>query len=139
MVVLYRDLLRGMGARRNFEENLQSGHALSFKPEIKDERGSVKDVAPERLRCETIQKEVSKTLKLMTAGAAPSAPIFLQHQCLSASSWWCSPHSTPKRLIKIAGEIFPEVRHLVALQSFGIETYRYGALIFVCVERLEVL
>jgi len=34
-------------------------HTSRFEPEIKDERSSAKNVGPERLRCETIHKEMS--------------------------------------------------------------------------------
>jgi len=46
-----------------------TGHAPRSGPDIKNRSrpSSVKDGAPERLRCGTIQKEVSKILQLMSA------------------------------------------------------------------------
>jgi len=48
-----------MEAWRNSTETQQSGHAPRFEPEVKNGRSSAKDSAPERLRCGTIQEEVS--------------------------------------------------------------------------------
>jgi len=39
-------------------------------PEVKNERNSAKDGAPERLSCRIIQMEVSKILQMMCAGVA---------------------------------------------------------------------
>jgi len=48
-----------MGAWRNSTETQQSGKVPRPGPEIKNGRSSAKVGAPERLRCGTIQKEVS--------------------------------------------------------------------------------
>jgi len=58
-VVVLPDPFRGMGAWRNSTETQQSSHALRSEPEVKNGRSSAKDGAPERLRCRTIQEEVS--------------------------------------------------------------------------------
>jgi len=58
-VVVLPDSFRGIGAWRNFTEIQQSGHAPKSGPEVKNERNSAKDGAPERLRCGTIQEEVT--------------------------------------------------------------------------------
>jgi len=50
--------MEGGGARRNSVETQQLGHIPRSRPAINDGR-SAKDGAPDRLRCETIQKEVS--------------------------------------------------------------------------------
>jgi len=52
------DLFRGMRARRNSTETQQSGHTqgLDQRPKIE---GVVLKMARQRLRCGTIQKEVS--------------------------------------------------------------------------------
>jgi len=43
----------------NSTETQQSGHAPRSGAEVKNERNSAKSGVPERLRCGTIQKEVS--------------------------------------------------------------------------------
>jgi len=40
-------------------ETQQSGHAPRSGPEVKNGRSSVKDGAPEKLRCGTVKEEVS--------------------------------------------------------------------------------
>jgi len=47
-----------MGSWRNSMQTQQSGHAPRSGSEVKNGRNSIKDGAPERLRCGTIQKEV---------------------------------------------------------------------------------
>jgi len=60
-----------MGAWRNSTETQQSGHAPRSGPEVKNERSSPKDGAPERLRCGIVKKEkVSQILQRVSAGAA---------------------------------------------------------------------
>jgi len=59
VVVVLPDSFRGMGAWRNSTESQQSGHASRSGPEVKSGRSSAKDDALERLRCWTIQEEVS--------------------------------------------------------------------------------
>jgi len=56
VVVVLSDPFRGMGVGRNSTETQQSGHNPRSGPEVKNGRSSDKDGAPERLRCETIQK-----------------------------------------------------------------------------------
>jgi len=56
--------------QRNSKQTHRSGHATRSGPVIKNGRSSAKDGALERLRCETIQKEVSWILQFMSAGAA---------------------------------------------------------------------
>jgi len=51
-------------------ETQQSGHAPRSGPEVKNDRSSAKDDAPERLRCQAIQEEVSWILLKVSAGAA---------------------------------------------------------------------
>jgi len=53
VVVLPDNPFRGMGVWRNFTETKQSGHTPRSGPEVKNGRSSVKDGAPERLRCGT--------------------------------------------------------------------------------------
>jgi len=53
--VVLPDPFRGMGAWRNYTETQQLGYA----PEVKNGRSRTNDGAPERLRCGTIQEEVS--------------------------------------------------------------------------------
>jgi len=60
-----------MEEQKNSTEAQQSGRAPRSGPEVKNGSG-VKDGAPERLRCRTIQKEVSKILQLMSAGTTRS-------------------------------------------------------------------
>jgi len=48
----------------------QSGHAPKSGPGVKNGRSSAKDSASERLRCGTIQEEVSQILQRVSAGAA---------------------------------------------------------------------
>jgi len=60
---------QGMGAWRNSMGTKQSGHIQRSGLEAKNGGRSVKDGAPERLRCGTIQK-VSKILRRVSAGAA---------------------------------------------------------------------
>jgi len=69
VVVVLPDPFRGTRARRNSTETQQSGHAIRSGPEIKN-RSSAKDGTPERLRCRTIQKEVSQIMQRVSAGAA---------------------------------------------------------------------
>jgi len=53
-----------MGAWRNSTETQQLGHAPRSGSEVKNGRlSSAKDGAPERLRCGTIQEEVSQILQ----------------------------------------------------------------------------
>jgi len=59
LVVVLPDPIRGMGSWRNSTETQQSGHAPRSGPEVENGRSSAKDGAAERLRCGTIQKEVS--------------------------------------------------------------------------------
>jgi len=68
MMVVLPHPFRGMGAWRNSTETRQSGHAPRSEPEVKN-GSSDKDGAPERLGCGTIQKEVSKILQRVSAGA----------------------------------------------------------------------
>jgi len=49
----------GGATRANSAETQQSGHAPRSGPEVKNGRSRAKDGAPERLRCGTIQKEMS--------------------------------------------------------------------------------
>jgi len=54
----------GGGATRTLPRNggaetQQSGHTPRSEPEVKNGRSSAKNGAPERLRCGTIQKELS--------------------------------------------------------------------------------
>jgi len=58
-----------MGEWRNSTEIQQSGHAPRSGPEIKN-GSSATDGEPERLRCGTIQEEVSQILQRVSAGAA---------------------------------------------------------------------
>jgi len=51
--------LPGMEAQKNPTETQQSGHAPRSGFEINDGRSTAKDGVPERLRCGTIQKEMS--------------------------------------------------------------------------------
>jgi len=48
-----------MEAWRNSTETQQSGHALRSGPEVKNERRSAEDGAPERLGCGTVKREGS--------------------------------------------------------------------------------
>jgi len=57
-----------MGVWRNSPETHQSGHAPRSGPEVKN-GSSAKDGASERLRCGTIQEEVSQILQRVSAGA----------------------------------------------------------------------
>jgi len=59
-----------MGARRNSTEIQQSGHAPRSGPKVKNGRSSAKDGASERLRCKTIQKEVSQILQRLSVSVA---------------------------------------------------------------------
>jgi len=59
VVVVLPDPFRGMGAWRNYTETQKSGHAPRSGAEVKSGRSSAKDGAPERLRCGTVQEEVS--------------------------------------------------------------------------------
>jgi len=59
-----------MWAWRNFTETQQSDHALRSGPKIKNGRNSAKDGTPERLRCGTIQEEVSQFLQRVSTGTA---------------------------------------------------------------------
>jgi len=79
------DPFRGMGARKNSAETQQSGHALRPGPEVKN-GNSVKDGAPERLRCGTIQEEV--------------------HQRLAASTWWCGSRPSIREVGRNGEAIF---------------------------------
>jgi len=56
--VLLDPLLRD-GEWKNSTETQQSGHTPRSGPEVNIGRSSAKDGVPERLRCETIQEEVS--------------------------------------------------------------------------------
>jgi len=56
LVMVLPDFFRGMGAWRNSTETQLSGHASRSEQEVKNERSSAKDVAPERLRCGTIHR-----------------------------------------------------------------------------------
>jgi len=57
-----------MGAWRNSMETQQSVHTPRSGPEIKNRSGA-KDGTPERLRCGTIQEEVSQIMHRVSAGA----------------------------------------------------------------------
>jgi len=70
MAVVLPEPFQGMWAWRNSTETQQSGHAPRFGPEVKNGRSSPKDGAPERLRCRTIQEEVSRIQQWVSAGAA---------------------------------------------------------------------
>jgi len=59
-----------MGPWRNSTKTQRSGHAPRSGPEVKNGRSSAKNGAPERLRCGTIQEEVSQILQRVSAGAA---------------------------------------------------------------------
>jgi len=61
---------------RNSAETQQSDHTPRYGPEVKNERSCAKDGAPERLRCGTIQKEVSLILQMMNTGVARRIPPF---------------------------------------------------------------
>jgi len=63
LVVVLPDPFRGMGVCRNSAEAQQSSHAPRSGPEVKNGRSSAKDGAPVRLRCGTIQEEVSYILQ----------------------------------------------------------------------------
>jgi len=69
LVVVLPNPFRGMETWRNSTEIQQSGHAPWSGPEVKNV-SSAKDNAPERLRCRTIQEEVSQILQRVSAGAA---------------------------------------------------------------------
>jgi len=56
MVVMLPDPFRRMGARRNFADTQQSGHAPKSGPEVKNVKSIAKDGSPERLTFGTIQK-----------------------------------------------------------------------------------
>jgi len=60
-----------MGVWRNSTKTQQSGHAPRSGPEIKNGSSSVKNGAPERLRCGIIQ-EVNQILQRVSGGAARS-------------------------------------------------------------------
>jgi len=62
VVVLLRPF-RGMRAWKNSTETQQSDHAPRYGPEVKNGRICAKDGAPERLRCRTIQKEVTEGVR----------------------------------------------------------------------------
>jgi len=47
------------GERRDSTDTQKSGHATNSGPEVKNRRSSAKDGALKRLRCGTIQKELS--------------------------------------------------------------------------------
>jgi len=70
VVVVLPDPFRGIGVWRNSMETQQSGHASRSGPEVKNGSSSAKDGAPDRLRCGTIQEEVSQILQRVSAGAA---------------------------------------------------------------------
>jgi len=75
LVVVLPDPFRGMEAWRNsMLETEQSGHAPRSGPEVKN-RSGVKDGAPKRLGCRTIQEEASQILQRVFAGAAPSSHL----------------------------------------------------------------
>jgi len=76
VVVVLPDPFQGMGAWRNSTETQQSGHAPRPGPEVKNGRNSAKDGAPERLRCGTIQEEVSSapTSRRLNVVVRPSPP-----------------------------------------------------------------
>jgi len=63
IVVVLSDPFRGMWEYRNSMDVRHSG-------QVKNGRSSAKDGAPERLRCGTIQKEVSEMQQMMSVGAA---------------------------------------------------------------------
>jgi len=52
---------------RNSTETQQSGYAPRSGPEIKNERSSAEDGAPERPRCGTVKEEVSQILQRVSA------------------------------------------------------------------------
>jgi len=56
-MVVQPDPFRGMGARRNFAETTV-GPRLKAGPKVKNGRSSVKDGAPERLRCGQFRKRL---------------------------------------------------------------------------------
>jgi len=58
MVVLPNPF-RGIGSWRNSMETQKSGHVPWSGLEVKNGRSRAKDSTPERLRCGTIQEEVS--------------------------------------------------------------------------------
>jgi len=66
MVVL-PDSFRGLRKRRNSAETQQSGHAPRYETDVKNEKNSAKDGAPEWIRCGTIQNEVNWILQMMYA------------------------------------------------------------------------
>jgi len=70
VVMVLLDLFREMGAWRNSTETQQSGHAPRSGLEVKNGRSSAKDSVPERLRCGTVQEEVSQILQRVSAGTA---------------------------------------------------------------------
>jgi len=70
LVVVLPDLFRVMGVWKNSTETQQLGHAPRSGSEVKNGRISAKDGAPERLRCRTIQKEMSHVLQRVSVGAA---------------------------------------------------------------------
>jgi len=59
ILVVPPDPFQRMGVRRSSTEAQQSDHAPRSGPEINNRRNSAKNGTPERLRCRTIQKEVS--------------------------------------------------------------------------------
>jgi len=64
VVVVLPDPFREIGTRSNSSDTQQLSHVPRSGQEIKDERSTAKDDAPERLRCGTIQKEASWILQL---------------------------------------------------------------------------
>jgi len=59
VVVLLPEPFREKRTWRNSTETQQSGHSLRSGLEVKNGRSSAKAVAPEWLRCGTIQEEMS--------------------------------------------------------------------------------
>jgi len=80
-----RPLARDEGAEED-----RSDPIVGTRPKVwttvKNGRSSAKDGVPERLRCETIQKEVSKILQLMSAGAARRILFPLYPACCDRGS-----------------------------------------------------
>jgi len=89
VMVVLPDPFQGMGAWKNSTETQHLGHAPRSGPEVKNGRSSAKDGTPERLRCGTIQEEVSYILQRVSAGAARRILLFvsLLLENRTAMSW----------------------------------------------------
>jgi len=75
---------------RNSTENQQSGHAPRSGPEVNNGRHNAKDGMPERLRCGTVQEEMSPILQKVFAGAARCKTANSFRFKLLVASWYVS-------------------------------------------------